>query len=108
MEKTKRILTITKSAYALQIQDGLPSPDYQWAPSIESRGTSFSTSITGSLPCAGWIYLTDPGNNTYFISTGTVMCTDDQGVPGKCLSVCESEVRLPLRATFFSKEVVYL
>ena len=63
---------------------------------------------TGSLPSVGRFYLTDSVNNTYFIVTGVEMHTDDQGVPGKCLSVCVSEVRLPLRATFFSKEVVCL
>ncbi len=92
----------------LQIQADSFSTDYQWAPNIAFKRTSLSTSTTGSLPRVGRFYLTDSVNNTYFIVTGAEMHTDDQGVPGRCLSVCASEVRLPLRATFFSKEVVCL
>lgn len=53
--------------------------------------------------------LTTLVNDNYLIITDAEMQTADQGVPGDCLSVWPcAEVRLPLRATFFFKEVVCL
>lgn len=85
-----------------------PATSYQRAPNIASKRISSSTSATGRHPDIRRFCLTDSANNTYFIVTGAGTHTDDQGEPGRCLSVCVSEVRLPLRATFFSKEVVCL